>query len=130
MNWRQLWTAGKQVIARGLPQIETRLKRWTQPAPDRQITGVASDLWRSKQELIAENAFLRQQVIVLKRQRVGQPAITQQDRCILVVLASKLRGWKDALHIVKPDTLLKWHRQGFRLFWNGKSQGQRRKPRL
>ena len=130
MNWRQLWTAGKRLVAGGLPQIETKLKEWTQPAPDRQITGVASDLWRSKQELIAENAFLRQQVIVLKRQSSGRPAITQQDRRILVVLASKLRGWKDALHIVKPDTLLKWHRQGFRLFWKGKSQVQRRKPRL
>ena len=130
MNWRQLWTAGKRLVAGGLPQIETKLKEWTQPAPDRQITGVASDLWRSKQELFAENAFLRQQVIVLKRQSSGRPAITQQDRRILVVLASKLRGWKDALHIVKPDTLLKWHRQGFRLFWKGKSQVERRKPRL
>ena len=84
----------------------------------------------TKQELIAENAFLRQQLIVLKRQSSGRPAITQQDRRILVVLASKLRGWKDALHLVKPDTLLKWHRKGFRLFWKQKSQGQRRKPRL
>lgn len=80
--------------------------------------------------MIVENAFLRQQVIVLKRQSSGRPAITQQDRRVLVVLASKLGGWKDALHIVKPDTLLKWHRQGFWLFWTGKSQGQRRKPRL
>ncbi|NLF74492.1 MAG: integrase, partial [Chloroflexi bacterium] len=63
-----------------------------------------------------------------KRQSSGRPAITQQDRRVLVVLASKLGGWQDALHIVKPDTLLKWHRQGFRLFWTGKSQGQRCKP--
>ena len=76
------------------------MKQWTKPAPDRQITGVATDLFRSKQDLIAENAFLRQQVIVLKRQHTGRPSITQQDRRVLVVLASKLRGWKDALHIV------------------------------
>lgn len=99
------------------------MKEWTKPVPDRQITGVAGDLVRSKPELIAENAFLRQQVIVLKRQSVGRLALTQHDRRILVVLASKLRGWKDALHIVKPDTVMKWHRQGFRLFWKRKVAG-------
>jgi putative transposase len=91
---------------------------------------VAADLLRSKRELIAENAFLRQQVIVLKRQHTGRLPITPQDRRVLVVLASKLRGWKDALHIVQPETLVTWHRQGFRLLWRRKSQGQPRQPRL
>jgi putative transposase len=130
MNWRQLWNAGKQLVRHGLQQIETKVKEWTKPAPDRQITGVAADLFRSKKELIAENAFLRQQVIVLKRQHTGRLPMTQQDRRVLVVLASKLGGWKDALHIVKPDTVTRWHRQGFRLFWKRKSQGQSRKPRI
>jgi putative transposase len=130
MNWRQLWNTGKQLVTRGFQQIETKVKEWTKPAPDRQITGIAVDLLRSKPELIAENAFLRQQVIVLKRQHTGRLPITQHDRRVLVVLASKLRGWKDALHIVKPDTVLKWHRQGFRLFWKRKSQGQPRKPKI
>ncbi|MBN1450514.1 MAG: helix-turn-helix domain-containing protein [Anaerolineales bacterium] len=130
MNWRQYWNAGKQLVTRGLQQIETRVKEWTRLAPDRQITGVAGDLVRSKPELIAENAFLRQQVIALKRQHTGRLSITQQDRCVLVVLASKLRGWKDALHIVKPDTVMKWHRQGFRLFWKRRSQGQPRQPKI
>ncbi|WP_119071514.1 helix-turn-helix domain-containing protein [Aggregatilinea lenta] len=106
------------------------MRNWIKPAPDRQITGIAADLLRRKQELIAENAFLRQQVIVLKRHATGRPANTQQDRRVLVMLASKVRGWKDALHIVKPDTLLKWPRQGFRLCWKRKSQGQPRKTRL
>jgi transposase InsO family protein len=130
MNWRQLWNAGKQLITRGLQQIETKVKERTKPAIDGQITGVAADLVRSKPELIAENAFLRQQVIALKRQSTGRPSITQHDRRVLVVLASKLRGWKDALHIVKPDTVMKWHRQGFRLFWKRKSQGQPRKSKI
>ena len=71
MNWRQLWNAGKQLVTCGIQQIETKVKEWTKPAPERQITGVATDLFRSKQELIAENAFLREQVIVLKRQNTG-----------------------------------------------------------
>ncbi len=130
MNWRQLWNAGKRLITRGLQQIEAQVKQWIKPAPDRQIIGGATDLFRSKPELIAENAFLRQQVIVLKRQSTGRPSITQHDRRVLVTLASKLREWKDVLHIVKPDTLTKWHRQGFQLFWRRKSQGQVRKPRI
>jgi hypothetical protein len=92
MNWRQLWNAGKQLVTCGLQQVEAQVKQWIKPAPDRQITGVAADLFRSKQELIAENAFLRQQLIVLKRQHTGRLPITQQDRRVLVVLASKLRG--------------------------------------
>jgi putative transposase len=94
------------------------------------LRGVVSDLFRSKKDLIVENAFLRQQLIILKRQQTTRPLITQQDRCILVVLASKLAGWKNALHIIKPDTLLKWHRQGFRLIWKWKSKSQGHNRRL
>jgi len=88
-----------------------------------------ADLVKSKPELIAENAFLRQPLIVFKRQ-VAQPKLTSQDRGLLVALASRVRDWKNALLIVKPDTLLKWHRQGFKLFWRYKSRGEARKPRI
>ena len=60
MNWRQFWNAGKQLVTRGIQQIETKVREWTRLAPDRQITGVAADLLGSKPELMAENAFLRQ----------------------------------------------------------------------
>ena len=49
-------------------------------------------------------------------QNTGRPPITQHDRRVLVMLASKLRRWQDALDIVKPDMLTKWHRQGFRFY--------------
>jgi len=39
-------------------------------------------------------------------------------------------GWKDALHVVQPDTLLRWHRQGFKLYWRRKSKGTARQPRI
>ena len=78
---------------------------------------------------MAENALLRQQLIVLQRQ-VKQPTFTPVDRGLLVVLASRLPHWKQALLIVKPDTLLKWHRQGFKLFWRHKSQGIARQPQI
>ena len=78
------------------------------------------DLVRPRQELLLENAFLRQQVIVLSR-TAKRPTLTPWDRELLVLLASRLRSWASALLIVQPDTLLRWHRQGFRLFWRRKS---------
>jgi putative transposase len=89
-----------------------------------------SDLFRSRKELIAENAFLRQQVIVLNRQKRGRAQLTPRDRRVLVFLAHHIGGWKDALHIVKPDTLKKWHREGFRLYWRHKSRTTTRQPRI
>ena len=47
-----------------------------------------------------------------------------------MLLASRVQDWKNALVIVKPETLLKWHRQGFKLFWRYKSKGTGRQPRL
>ncbi len=93
------------------------------------VGGIATDLMKSKPQVILENAFLRQQVIVLKRQ-VARPELTTKDRCLLVLLASRVRDWRNALLLVKPDTLLRWHREGFRLFWRTKSKGPARKPRM
>jgi putative transposase len=109
--------------------VERYLRAWTEPVTSSRVGGVATDLVKSKQELILENAFLRQQMIVLKRQ-VARPQLTAQDRGWLVLLASRVREWKQALLLVKPETLLRWHRQGFRLFWRTKSTGQARKPRI
>ena len=130
MNWRLLVTAGRYWAAYGLERVEEKVKAWTKPTTERQIVGIGSDLMRSKSELVAENAYLRQQVIVLRRQNKGKPQLTQHDRRVLVLLASRLKGWQEALHIVAPDTLLKWHRQGFRLYWRRKTRTKGREPRL
>jgi putative transposase len=79
------------------------------------------DATRSKSELMLENALLRQQLIVLDRQ-VERPQLSWRERGIIVLLASKLRNWKGALFIVQPDTVLRWHRDLFRLVWRRKSQ--------
>jgi putative transposase len=84
---------------------------------------------RRKSELILENAFLRQQLIVLRRQ-TKRPTLTDRDRRVLVLLSSHLRTWQEALLTVKPDTLLRWHRQGFRWFWRQKSRTKPRSPRV
>jgi putative transposase len=120
-----LWPALRQVMEKA----ENHLKRWTKPETCTWLERAAADLIRTKPELIAENALLRQQLIVLERQ-VKHPTFGPFDRCLLVVLASRLPQWKQALLIVKPETLLKWHRRGFKLFWRHKSQGPARQPRL
>ena len=88
----------------------------TKPARTSLIGGAVGDASKSKAELMAENALLRKQLIILNRQ-LKKPAFTPLDRFLLVVLTSIIQNWKQALLIVKPDTLLRWHRQGFRLLW-------------
>ncbi|MCJ7700617.1 MAG: integrase core domain-containing protein [Anaerolineales bacterium] len=91
--------------------------------------GSLSDLKRSRRDLIIENALLRQQLIVLKRQ-VKRPQLTQGDRLRLVFLARLNKFWKHSLHIVQPNTLLRWHRDLFRRYWRRKSKSKQRKPRI
>ncbi len=67
-----------------------------------------------------ENIALRQQIAVLKRER-PRPRLHLFDRVFWVFLSCLWPRWKDALVIVKPETVIGWHRQGFRLFWKWKS---------
>jgi hypothetical protein len=92
------------------------------------ILNAAVDLARSKTELVLENALLRQQLLVLKRQ-VKRPATTRRERILLLLLASRLQRWKEALVIVQPDTLLRWHRQLFRSIWRRRSRAKRKRGR-
>ena len=69
------------------------------------------------------NALLRQQLIILKRQ-IKRPQLTNPDRFRLVFLSHFTVFWKQALHIVQSDTLLRWHREVFQLNWRRKSHGK------
>jgi hypothetical protein len=71
--------------------------------------------------------FLRKQLDFYQEHQVPPKRLTNAARLILVFW-SRLCDWKDALMIVKPDTLIRWHRQGFKLFWRWKSRAGR--PRL
>src|SRR6266446_2565714 len=95
--------------------------RWTRPLNTSLLLGALADLARGKSELVAENALLRQQLIILRRQS-KRPVCSKRDRILLVLLAKAVRAWRQALLIVQPETLLRWHRQGFRLFWKQKSK--------
>ena len=100
--------------------LQERLKHGTKPVL---VSGYLSDLTRSRTDLVVENALLRQQLIVLNRQ-VKRPQLTNPDRFHLVLLAHFTKFWKQSLHIVQPETLLRWHRELFRIYWLRKSQGK------
>jgi putative transposase len=93
------------------------------------LGGALIDLARPRSELIAENALLRQQLLILRRQ-VKRPVCTKTDRVLLVVLARAVHHWKQALFLVQPDTLLGWHRQAFRWFWRQRSKPASTRPKI
>ena len=105
--------------------LGSRIKDWTKPTTITLVTASLTDMTRGRADLIAENAMLRQQLIVLNRQ-VKRPHLTNADRLRLVLLARGTRFWQQALHIVQPDTLLRWHRDLFRLYWRFKSRKKNR----
>jgi putative transposase len=105
------------------------LIHWTKPLTSSLPLATLTDLGRSNSELIAENVLLRQQLIILKRQ-VKRPACTKTDRILLVLLARLVRTWQQALVIVQPETLLRWHRELFRLYWKRKSKVSSHRPRV
>jgi hypothetical protein len=72
-------------------------------------------LFRSRRDLILENLALRQQLTVLKRRR-QQPRLAAADRLFWVALQWIWRGWKRALILVQPETVVRWHRAGFKLY--------------
>ncbi len=88
-----------------------------------------ADLPRSRSALIAENALLRQQLVILRRQ-VKRPRVERHDRFWLLALANRVVSWRRALVIIQPGTLLRWHRQGFHLFWRQKSRPKATKPEI
>ena len=77
----------------------------------------------SRATLQLENIALRRQVTVLKREK-PRPRLGPLDRVFRVFLCRRWSRWKDALVIVKPETVIGWHRQGFHLFWNCKSAAE------
>lgn len=77
--------------------------------------------FQTRAALQLEILALRHQLIVLQRRQKCHPKLKRWDRLIWVWLSSLWSGWRDSLVIVKPDTVIRWHREGFRLFWKLKS---------
>ena len=111
----------QSIAERSLHIVRTAVSRWTKPFARPPAFGTLANLTRSKPQLIAENLLLRQQLIVLNRS-VKRPRFTPADRGLFILLASRLQTWEQALLVIKPETVLRWHGEGFRLFWKRKSR--------
>ena len=93
------------------------------------IFSLVLDLFRSRGALEAEILVLRQQMIVLRRDRVGRLPFSASDRLVLGWVCG-LPNTRDALAIIRPETVLRWHRAGLRSYWRWKSRRRPGRPAL
>jgi hypothetical protein len=87
-------------------------------------------VFKSRRALVLENLAIRHQISVLRRSSRHRPRFSRLDRCLWVLISRFWSGWRESLVIVKPETVVRWHRAGFRLYWRRKSRvrGRPRKP--
>ena len=88
------------------------------------LLGLLRASLRSRQRLVVENLALRHQIVVLKR-GVKRARIEDSDRIFWILMRRTFKEWRDCLHFVKPDTVVKWHRRGWRYYWRRKSKAMR-----
>src|SRR5438132_2096683 len=87
---------------------------------------------RPRQDLVLENLLLRHQLAVLARPTRTRPRVRLRtwDKLLWVLARRWCAGWREHLAIVTPDTVVRWHRQGWRLFWRWKSGSRGGRPHL
>jgi len=86
--------------------------------------------FKSKSRLAAENAALRHQLTVLQRNVRGRVRLTNSDRLFLVQLYRWFPSVLKAITIIRPETLVRWHRAGFRRYWRWKSRSLAGRPQI
>jgi len=92
------------------------------------LSGLLVGVFRSHAAREAEMAFLRQQLVVLKRSAPARLRLRTADRLIFVWLYRLFPSLLEAAVIFKPETLVRWHRSGFRLYWRCKSRRRVGRP--
>jgi len=90
------------------------------------LLATARSSLKPQRELVLENLALRQQLAILKR-KTKRPKLTQADRAFWVALCRLWPDWRNALILVKPETVIGWHRKGSRLYrsWKSRKRGGR-----
>jgi putative transposase len=86
---------------------------------------LATQIFRSRRDLLLENLALRQQLTVFRRQH-PQPRLVASDRLFWVMLRRLWPRWKEALILVQPETVVRWHKAGFKLYWTWLSRHRTR----
>src|SRR5207344_2234330 len=94
------------------------------------VLAVLASPFKSKIRLEAENATLRHQLVVLRRKLKGRAHLTNNDRWFFVQLYRWFPSILQVLTIIRPETLVRWHRAGFRSYWRWKSRPQGGRPQI
>ena len=94
------------------------------------ILAVLASPFKSKTRLEAENAALRHQLIVLRRKVKGRAHLTNNDRWFFILMYRWFPSILEVLVIIRPETLVHWHRAGFRRYWRWKSRSQGGRPQI
>jgi transposase InsO family protein len=94
------------------------------------VLAILASPFKSKSRLEAENAVLRHQLIVLRRKVRGRVRLTNNDRWFLIQLYRWFPSIVHILTIVQPETLVRWHRAGFRNYWRWKSRRRGGRPQI
>ena len=85
---------------------------------------VFTSFFKGQRSLVLENLALRQQLVVYKRAQ-ERPPLRSTDRAFWVWLSKFWGGWRAPLLLVRPETVIRWHRQGFKLYWRWRSRPKR-----
>src|SRR5215470_15907596 len=94
------------------------------------VLAVLTSPFKSRLRLEAENAALRHQLMVLRRRLQGRIQLTNHDRWFLIQLYRWFPSILSVLTIVRPETLVRWHRAGFRCYWRWKSRSSGGRPQI
>src|ERR1700675_2980081 len=94
------------------------------------VLAVLASPFKSKSRLEAENAVLRHQLIVLQRKVRGRAHLTNNDRWFFVQMYRWFPSILKVVTIIEPETLVRWHRAGFRRYWRWKSRSRGGRPKI
>jgi hypothetical protein len=89
-----------------------------------------ADLFKSRSRLEAENLLLRHQLGIALRRKPRRLRLRGGDRALLVWMTRLWPGLLGAVQVVQPETVLRWHRAGFKMFWRWKSRHRAGRPRI
>jgi hypothetical protein len=89
-----------------------------------------ADLFKSRSRLEAENLFLRHQLTIAMRRAPPRLRLRGSDRALLIWMTWLWPSLLGAVRVVQPDTILRWHRAGFKMFWRWKSRHRAGRPRI
>ena len=94
------------------------------------ILGILASRFKARATLEAENLVLRQQVNVLRRRTPKRPHLNNTDRFLFVWLYRWFPSILEVVAIVRPETIIRWHRAGFRAYWRWRSRNRVGRPKV